>query len=242
MPENKANPKSNAVPNSVDSIIEYLKDDFFPKHGTKVIIVLLLMVIGIFAISNKMKETAEKELAMAKELGIGLNYIYAEKSDSALVVLEAAIQSGNLKNLPLAKAALLAGNIHLQNNNLDSAEALYKQTISNSGKVELITAAAEHGLAVVAIERKKYPEAISILNTFANKYGKRTGDMAKRYVKSEPVDKIPNVPDALWKLTLCYLEIGDRENSIKTAEKLLKIYGDSHKAADALKLLAMLRK
>jgi len=71
-----------------------------------------------------------------------------------------------------------------------------------------------------------------------NKYGKRTGNLAKRYTKTEPVDKIPTVPDALWKLTLCYLETGDQENAKQTAEKLMTIYGDSQKAADASKLLA----
>jgi outer membrane protein assembly factor BamD (BamD/ComL family) len=242
MPEKQTNSKSSAAPKSADSVLEYLKDDFFPKHGTKVIIILLLIVVGIFIVSNKMKDSAEKEAAMAEELGKGLDYIYAGKTDSALMVFEAAIQNGSFKDLPLAKAALLAGNIHLQNSNLETAETLYGQAISNSGKVELISAAAEHGLAVVAMEKTNYPEAISLLNAFINKYGKRTGDLTKRYMKTEPVDKVPNVPDALWKLTLCYLETGDKENSIKTAEKLLKIYGDSQKAADALKLLAALEK
>jgi TolA-binding protein len=154
--------------------------------------------------------------------------------------LEASLQNGSLKGLTLAKAALLAGNLHLQNNNLDSAELLYKITVSNAGKVELISSAAEHGLAVAAMERENYPEAISLLNAFINKYGKRTGDLTKRHTKTEPVDAVPTVPDAMWKLALCYMETGDTEKAKQIAQRLLKIYGDSPKAANALKLLAIL--
>ena len=231
------NSNSNAL-NKTESLFEYLKEDFFPRHGTKVIIVLFIVVTAVFALIQQMSTNAEKEAAMAEELGKGLDYIYIGREDSALIALENAIQNGTLKGLPLAKATLLAGNLYLQNENLDSAEILYKLAISNAPKVEIISSAAEHGLAVVAMERQNYSEAISLLNEFVNKYGKRTGNLVKRYTKTEPVDKIPTVPDALWKLTLCYLETGDQENAKQTAEKLVTVYGDSQKAADASKLLA----
>jgi tetratricopeptide (TPR) repeat protein len=236
----KNSQNSKTAPNSAESLLEYLKDSFWPRHGTKVLIILLLAMVGASFIVQKLKSFAGEEIAMAEELGKGFDYIYTGKGDSALIALENAIQNGNLKGLPLAKAALLAGNLHLQNSNLGSAEALYRQTVSNASGVEIISSAAEHGLAVVAMERQNYPEAISLLNAFINKYGKRTGDLAKRYAKTEPADRVPTVPDALWKLTLCYLEIGDSEKTMQTAEKLLKIYGDSPKAADASKLLAKL--
>jgi tetratricopeptide (TPR) repeat protein len=231
---------SKTVSNSAESLFEYLKKDFFPRHGTKIVIILFLAMAAIYAIVQHLNTVAEKEAAMAEELGKGLTYMYAGKGDSALITFENTIQSGSLRGLPLAKAALLVGNIHLQNGNLDSAEILYKQTISNSSDVEIISSAAEHGLAVIAMERQNYPEAISLLNTFADKYGKRTGDLAKRYARTEPIDKIPTVPDVLWKLTLCYLETGDEEKAKQTAQKLLKIYGDSQKAVEASKLLATL--
>ncbi len=236
----KRNSNNKAAPHSTESVFEYLKEDFWPRHGTKVIIILFLLAIGVFAITQRLKDSAEKEVAMAEELGKGLDYMYVGKGDSALMAFENSIQNGTLKGLPLAKAALLAGNLHLQNNNLDGAEGLYKQAVSNASGVEIISSAAQHGLAVVAMERENYPEAISLLDEFINKNGKRTGDLAKRYAKTEPVDKVPTVPDALWKLTLCYLEIGDIAKTKQTAEKLLKIYGDSPKAADASKLLVTL--
>jgi len=234
------NSNKRVAPNSAESLFEYIKEDFWPRHGTKVIVVLLLVFVAIFAVIQQLNSTSEKKAEMVEELGKGLNYMYAGKGDSALAAFEDAIQNSTLKGLPLAKAALLAGNLHLQNESLDSAEILYKLAISNASGVEMISSAAEHGLAVVAMERENYPEAISLLNEFVNKYGKRTGDLAKRYSKTEPIDKIPTVPDALWKLTLCYLETGDGEKAKQTAQKLLKIYGDSQKAADASKLLATL--
>jgi len=240
MNEKKRNPNSKTAPHSAESLLEYFKEDFWPNHGTKVIVILFLLAIGVFSISQKLKSSAEEEDAMAEELGKGLDYIYAGKGDSALAAFENAIQNRTLRGLPLAKAALLAGNLYLQNSNLDSAEALYKQAIHNASGIEMLASAAQHGLAVVAMERQNYSEAIVLLNEFVNKYGKRTGDLAKRYAKTEPVDKVPTVPDALWKLTLCYLETGDIAKTRQTAEKLLKIYGDSPKAADASKLLATL--
>jgi len=240
MNEKMQNSNRKTAPNSAESLFEYFKEDFWPSHGTKIIAVLVLITVAIFAIIQHFNSSAEKEAEMTEELGKGLNYIYTGKGDSALIAFENAIQSGSLKKLPLAKAALLAGNIYMQNENLDSAEILYKLAISNASGVELISSAAEHGLAVAAMERENYSEAIFLLSEFANKYGKRTGDLAKRYTKTEPVDKVPTVPDVLWKLTLCYLETGDGEKARQTAQKLLKIYGDSQKAADASKLLATL--
>jgi tetratricopeptide (TPR) repeat protein len=238
MNEKMPNSGGKAAPNSAESWFEYIKADFWPRHGTKAIIVLILAVVAIFAISQHFNASVKKEYEMAEELGKGLDYIYAGKSDSALVVFESSMQAGTLKDLPLAKAALLTGNLYLQNNGLDSAEILYKLAISNASGVEIISSAAEHGLAVVAMERQNYSEAISLLNEFVNKYGKRTGDLAKRFAKTEPVDMVPTVPDALWKLTLCYMETNNTDKAKQTAKKLLKIYGDSPKAADASKLLA----
>jgi len=240
MPENMPNSKNKPAPNSAESLLEYFKEDFFPKHGTKIIIVMVLVAAAIFAVTQHLNVAAQKNIAQAEELGKALDYIYTNKGDSALIALETSLQSSSFKGLTLAKASLLAGNLHLQNKNLDSAEALYKIAVSNAGGIEIISSAAEHGLAVVAMERQNYQEAISLLNVFIGKYGKRTGDLAKRYAKAEPVDAVPTVPDALWKLTLCYLETNDKESAKQTAQKLLKIYGDSSKAASAQKLLATL--
>jgi len=242
MQENMPNSKSKAAPNSVESLLEYLKEDFFPRHGTKIIVVLLIIAAGVFAVVQRIGESAQRDLAQTEELGKALDYIYTGKGDSALITLETSMQNKSFKGLTLAKAALLAGNLHLQNNNLDGAELLYKTTISNAGSVEIISSAAEHGLAVVAMERQNYSEAISLLNAFVNKHGKRTGNLAKRHAKTEPVDAVPTVPDALWKLSLCYLETGDKELAAQTAQKILKIYGDSSKAAYAQKLIAAVEK
>jgi tetratricopeptide (TPR) repeat protein len=238
MPEKMPSSNRAAAPNSAESFLEYLKEDFFSQHGTKVIVALLLIGAAIFAVIQQFENSKQREETQVEELGKSLGYIYAGKGDSALMALDASIQNGNLTGLNLAKAALLAGNFHLQNGSLDTAESLYKNAALNAGKAEIISAAAEHGLAVVAMERQNYPEAISLLNAFVNKYGKRTGDFAKRYAKTEPVDAVPTVPDAMWKLTLCYLETGDVEKAKQNAQRILKIYGDSPRASYAQKLLA----
>ena len=231
---------TKAAPNSADNWFEYIKEDFLPQHGTKVTVVIVIIAVAIFAIAQHFSSAGKKQSEMAEELGKGLNYIYIGKNDSALITLENSIQAGTLSGLPLAKATLLAGNIHMQNGNTDSAAALFKKTLSNASGVDIISSAAEHGLATVAMEKQNYSEAITLLNAFVKKWGKRTGDMKERATKTEPQDIVPTVPDALWKLTLCYLETGDKETAKQTAQKILKIYGDTPKAADASKLLATL--
>ncbi|GHV14993.1 hypothetical protein AGMMS49938_12170 [Fibrobacterales bacterium] len=229
----------NANSGATEGWVELAKD-IWQQHGTKIIAAVLVLVVAIFALAQHFGTASQKQAAMTEDLGRGLEFVYLGQTDSALAAFEGSIQSGVLKDLPLAKAALLAGNIRLQNGDLDSAEILFKLSVGNSGSANLISSAAENGLAVVAMERKDYAKAISALNDFIEKYGKRDGNLANRYTKNEHADLSPTVADALWKLSLCYFEQKDTANAKKTAEKILKIYGDSPRAANARKLIAIL--
>jgi hypothetical protein len=83
-----------------------------------------------------------------------------------------------------------------------------------------------------------YPDRL--LRWTYGQFDERTGNLAKRYAKTEPVDPVATVPDALWKLALCHLEQGDTAQAKATAERLLKLYGTSREAQSAQKLLATL--
>ena len=146
-----------------------------------------------------------------------------------------------MTGLSYAKAALLAGNIKYKKGDFDGAAVLFQKSLDNAADVDLITAAAMHGRASVAIEKQDYASAVGLLEKFIAKYGERTGNLSDRYRKAEPVDAVPSVPDALWKLALVYQQMGANDKAKATAEKLLKVYGDSQMYVDrAKKLIASL--
>jgi TolA-binding protein len=49
------------------------------------------------------------------------------------------------------------------------------------------------------------------------------------------VDAVPTVPDALWKLTLVYQQLGSNDKAKAAAQKILKVYGDNPVYSDRAK-------
>ena len=235
-PQNASSPAEAHAPSFVDA----LKNDFLPKHGTKLLVGALVLVVGVVGYTQYQKSVAAKEVAQAEVLGKGFDHLYNGRTDSGLVVLEGVVNGGEAKGLTLAKAALLTANLHLQKGEYDVALKQYQLSLDNAGDVELIASGALHGLATATMEKKDYAGATKLLEKFVSTYGKRTGDLKARYAKEEPVDAVTTVPDALWKLSLCYAELGQKEQAKASAEKLVKIYGSSRQALQAKKLLASL--
>jgi len=240
MAENTSQTNTQPAASHAESLLEQLRNDFLPKHGTKLLVAVLAIAVGLVALHQYNKKSEARELANAELLGKGFDHLYNGRTDSAQVVLEGALNSGNLKGLSLAKAALLTGNLHLQKGEYDAAINLYQKARDNAGEVILVSSAALHGQATATIEKKDYAGAAKLLEQFVSTYGKRTGNLEDRYAKTEPVDAITTVPDALWKLSLCYAELKQNDKAKATAEKLLKIYGESRQASLAKKFLATL--
>ncbi|MDR1759114.1 MAG: tetratricopeptide repeat protein [Fibrobacter sp.] len=213
--------------------------DFFSAHGTKIgvaiAVVLLIVVAAVHYFENRRKVQA----AHAELMGQGMAYLYAGKSDSAYAEFETLMANGQLEGLALAKAALLAGNLKFQNGYPDEAAVLFQKSLDFAGDVALIRSGAMMGSAAVAMEKKDYAAAVGLLEKFVKEFGSRTGNLAERYSQEEGADVVPTVPDALWKLTLIYREMGENKKAQETAEKILKIYGDNANYADkARKFLA----
>ncbi|SHK89613.1 tol-pal system YbgF family protein [Fibrobacter sp. UWEL] len=209
--------------------------EFFANHGSKIIaavLVVMAVVVGV----NKYFEFQKSESAeQANLLGKGMSYVYAAQNDSALTEFQAQMNSGKLKGLALAKAALLSGNTMFEKGEFDAAADMFQKSLDNAGSSALIRSAAMHGLASVKIEKADYAAAASLLEKFVGEFGKRTGDLKDRYQKDEPADEVPTVADAMWKLTLVYQQLGQADKAKATAEKLLKVYGDSQNYADKAK-------
>ena len=140
----------------------------------------------------------------------------------------------------MAKAALYAGNIKYQSGDFDAAAVFFQKGLDNAGSVALVRSAAMHGLASVKIEKGDYSAAAGLLEKYVSEFAKRTGDKEDRFQKDEPVDEVPMVADAMWKLTLVYEQLGAADKAKKTAERILEVYGDNQAYADkAKKFLAI---
>lgn len=213
--------------------------EFFDAHGKKLIFALVIIVLAVVLVVQYVENRKALAQETAQKLGGALALVYSGNDSLALEELNRQMPS--LSGLALAKASLLAGNIKFRAKDFDGASALFSQAASHAGSADLILGGALHGSASVLIEKGKYAEAVLALESFVKKFGQRTGNLKDRYGKNEPTDLLPTVPDALWKLTLCYRELGNAAKAKETAEKLLKIYGDKPEyAMKAQKFLASL--
>lgn len=209
--------------------------DFFVAHGSKVAIalaVVIVIVVGVVQYGDYRKNAVD---AQAESLGTGMTYLYAGEKDSALVEFESQMNAGKLEGIALAKAALYCANIKFERGDFDAAAPLFKKALDNAGSAVLVRAAAMHGSAAVSIEKGEFAAAATLLEKFVSEFGKRTGDLEDRYQKDEPVDETPMVPDALWKLTLVYDKMGKKDDAVKMAERIVKVYGDNQMFADKAK-------
>jgi TolA-binding protein len=231
---------NNSFHNELEARFHYLRQEFLPKHGIKIGIAFVAVIAVAFGVMQYQAKAKAQSLLLNEDLGKAFNFLYEGKSDSATLAFEAVLAKSGLTSLQQAKAALLLGNLQLQNGQIDQAGVSFARAQANSGSAVLIKSGAEHGLATVAMEKKDFAKAAVLLESFIKTYGKRTGNLEERFAKTEPGDEITTVPDALWKLTLVYTELQKNDQAKLTAENLVKIYGSSRQATMAKKFLGTL--
>jgi len=222
-----------------NGFIEWFLDDFLPRFGKQAAIALggvLVVVAGIvwFKGSREASEAREN-----KELGPAYVYYSQDKLDSALAFLSAFVQKSHSRGVQ-DKANLMLGKIHYAQGRYDEAIKAYGDVDHGAKDRPLIASGALHGLASSHIQKKDFAKAAELLEKFAADFGRRKGDPEERITGKEVVDLSPAVPNALWKLALCYKEMKDTAKAKATAQKLVKIYPESREAYDANRLLAQL--
>lgn len=222
-----------------NGFVEWFLDDFVPRFGKHALIALagvLVLVVGFvwFKGSRTASEAREN-----KELGPAYVYFAEDKLDSALAFLTPFVQRSHSRAVQ-DKANLLLGKIHYAQGRYDEAIKAYGAVDHGAKDRPLIASGALHGLASSHIQKQDYAKAAELLEKFVADFGRRKGKPEEKIAGKEIVDLSPVVPNALWKLALCYQQMKETAKAKATAEKLVKIYPESREAYDANRLLAQL--
>jgi|GEM_PF-440041 len=222
-----------------DRLTEWFLDVFLPQYGKQAGIAVAAIALGLILWFSWTGIQNKSELTANRQLGMAYVYMSQQKMDSAAVVLQAMLQEGP-GGLAQAKAYLLLGKVRYSQARFEDAIKAYDNVKVSASKYPLIASGALHGLAASYMETKDYGQAVESLELFVKDFGKKSGDPEENLAGEEVVDPTPAVPNALWKLTLCYRELKDTAKAKATAEKLVRIYPDSREGADAVRLLAQL--
>ena len=227
------------APDQEAGLLEWFLDDFWPRFGKQTSYVLLALAILIAGGVWWNNDRVESQATENKELGKAYIYFGEDKYDSAETFLNAFLKGGHSR-LVQDKARLLLGQSQFAKGKYDDAIKSFSQVDLSNTSQPLIASGALHGLASCYIQNKNYALAAETLEKLVSQFGKRTGDPEEKVAGHEKVDLAPSVPNALWKLALCYRELKNPAKEKAAAEKLVKVYPDSRESFDAQRLLAQI--
>jgi len=236
-PESK--PKPPLPARGEELSLDWFTDVFLPQYGKQAGIAIgaiAAIVLAVFAwniFQSKSEESANKKLGKA------YMYLSSNQTDSAAASLEDVLKEGP-GGIAGAKAYFLLGKIRYNQGRFDDAIKAYEAVNVSSSGYPLIASGALHGSAAAHMEKGEWKIAAEKLEEYVKDFGKRTGSPKERLAQQEVADAAPVVPNALWKLVLCYRELKDDAKAKATAERLVKIYPESREGADATRLLAQL--
>jgi len=220
-------------------LAEWFLDDFWPRFGKQTSYALLaiaVIIAGSVWWNNDRHQSQAKE---NKELGKAYVYFSEDKYDTAQTFLDAFVK-GSHSRLVQDKANLMLGQILFSKSKYDDAIKAFSQVDLSNTSQPLISSGALHGLASCYIQNKNYALAAETLEKLVSQFGKRTGDPEEKVAGHEKVDLAPSVPNALWKLALCYRELKNTEKEKAAAQKLVKVYPESRESFNAARLLAQI--
>lgn len=232
-------PVTEKPPVQENGLVEWFLDDFLPRYGKQTLYVVLglaAVVIGGYWVKGSQ---ARQEAAENKELGPAYVFTSQDKADSAEAYLTVFLQKSHSRAVQ-DKANLMLGKILYGKGKFDEAIKAYGAVDHGATGRALVASGALHGLASAHIQKKDYAKAAELLEKFVSTFARRTGKPSEKLAGQEVVDLSPAVPNALWKLALCYRELKQDDKAKTAAEKIVKTYPDSREAFDANRLLALI--
>ena len=227
------------APDKESGLVEWFFDDFWPRFGkqTSYVVLAIAVVIaaGVWWNGDRLQSQAKEN----KELGKAYITFSEDKYDSAESFLNSFLKASHSR-LVQDKAHLMLGQVQYAKAKYDDAIKSFSQVDLSNTSQPLVSSGALHGLASCYIQNKNYALATETLEKLVSQFGKRTGNPEEQVAGHEKVDLAPSVPNALWKLTLCYRELKNTEKEKATAQKLVKAYPESRESFDATRLLAQI--
>lgn len=230
-------PETPPVPAA--SFVDWVTDDFLPRHGRTAGWVLGVVVLGVvgYFVASKQKHAAE--IAANRELGEGLVAFSSEDPAKAVAAFQTYLQSGNAKGSAEQKAELLMAKSLYRQGKWEEAYQAYEK-VGQPAEMPLLGAAALHGMAACRMQTKAYDQAVPLLEKLVSDYMRRSGKPTDDLAGEEVADLSPVIPNALWKLALCRRELGNQEAAREAAKKLVAAYPASREAQEASRFLALL--
>jgi TolA-binding protein len=227
------------APDKESGLAEWFLDVFWPRYGKQTSYVLLAIAVAIAAGVWWNGDRVQSQAKENKELGKAYIAFSEDKFDSTEIFLNSFLKASHSR-LVQDKGRLMLGQAQYAKAKYDDAIKSFSQVDLANSAQPLISSGALHGLASCYIQNKNYALAAETLEKLVSQFGKRTGDPEEKVAGHEKVDLAPSVPNALWKLTLCYRELKNTEKEKATAQRLVKVYPESRESFDATRLLAQI--
>lgn len=241
MAEKRQDPKSNSPGHSAEGnpLREILEGGILRRQGKWIgtgVVVLALFISGLFY----WKRSARTEkIQENKELGPAFVFFGAGAYDSTVQFIDRFLASSP-GGLSSAKALLLKGKSLYMLRRYQEAIAAFDRISVSGDAYSLVQSGADLGHAAALMQLGRYLEAAGRLEAFVARYmHKRPDASPSERLKAEP-DGSPSLPGALWKLALCYRQLGEPAQSKSVCERLLRAYAGTDEAALARRLMAVL--
>lgn len=214
-------------------------EDLWMRYARQIVIAgaVIVLAVAAWVVTGTVRQNQAEE--DNKRLGEAYVLLRQENLPAAERALNAFLAT-DPSGLARDKAHLFLGKLYYSQQRYDEALEAYVAVEDRGEATALIHAGALHGAAAARMQKTDYAGAAETLEELVAAYGERTGDPREDLAGEEVVDLAPNVPNALWKLALCYRELGRTDDARETAERLVKAYPGSREAADAAKLAATL--
>lgn len=228
--------EANQASSKIESMIEKIDLTDIKKNGQLLIGIIIGLALLIGGFSYWRSSSKAKDAENHRELGVAYVYLSMGRQDSATAFLQNYL-SKSRPALAVSKANLLLGkSLYMQAKYADALEAYRKVNSS----IPLLHAGSLIGQAASNMQLSDYASAEKALTTVIEKYQKETGDMQERGMGRESADVVPGLAGAMFKLGLCYQQLGKNEDATETFKALLKAYPNSAEAGKAQRILAAL--
>lgn len=229
-------PHSATLPES--SRWSRFSEEFYLRYMREIWIAVAVVVVAVGGYLAWTQYSAKADATANKKLGEAYVMLRNDDLRGAEAALQSFLSSGP-SGVAADKANLFLGKVYYEQQRYDEALAAYGK-VKGKKAAPLIYSGALHGRAAASMQKKDYAAAVPLLEELVEEFGERTGDPEEKLDGEEVVDRSPNVPNALFKLALCYRELGQTDKAKAAAEKLARVYPETREGRDAEKLLVLL--